>query len=213
MRLSEPAPAKLNLALHIRGKLADGRHRLETVFAFCVDGDRLEAREAGQISLTVGGPFAGDLDGADDNLVLLAARKLAQAAGVEAGAELHLIKNLPVASGIGGGSADAAAALRLLTRLWNVDPSVAASIASELGSDVPACLLSMSARGEGAGEQLQLVDAGVSGQPVLLVNPLIPLSTATIFAQWDGPDGGPLGDWREGRNDLESPARALVPVP
>lgn len=211
MRLSEPAPAKLNLALHVRGKLPDGRHAIETVFAFCVDGDRIEAEAADDITLTIAGPLAGDLSKGDDNLVLRAAGKLAEAAGVEAGASLQLTKNLPVASGIGGGSADAAAALRLLTRLWKIDPSHAASVAPELGSDVPACLLSMAARGEGAGDQLELVDVGLGGVPVLLVNPLVPLPTAKVFEAWDGVDLGPLGEWREGRNDLEEPARALVP--
>ena len=209
MRLSEPAPAKLNLALHVRGKLPDGRHALETIFAFCVHGDRVEAEDSDGLTLSVTGPFAGSLG--DDNLVLTAAKRLAEASGTKAGAALRLTKNLPVASGIGGGSADAAAALRLLTRLWKIDPSFAASVAPELGSDVPACLLSLAARGEGAGDRLELVDLGLGGTPVLLVNPLIALSTSQVFAGWDGADGGPLGEWREGRNDLETPARALVP--
>lgn len=209
MPISEPAPAKLNLALHVRGKLPDGRHALETIFAFCVDGDRVEAEEGDQLTLSVSGPFAGSLG--DDNLVLTAAKRLAEASGTSAGAELRLIKNLPVASGIGGGSADAAATLRLLTRLWNIDPGLAASVAPGLGSDVPACLLSLAARGEGAGDQLELVDLGLGGTPVLLVNALTPLSTAEVFARWDGVDGGPLGEWRDGRNDLEPSARALVP--
>lgn len=209
MRISEPAPAKLNLALHVRGKLPDGRHALETVFAFCVDGDRVEGEDSDQLTLSITGPFAGSLG--DDNLVLTAAKRLADTSGTKAGAELRLIKNLPVASGIGGGSADAAAALRLLTRLWSIDPSYAASVAPGLGSDVPACLLSLAARGEGAGDQLELIDLGLDGTPVLLVNPLLPLSTAEVFAGWDGVDRGALGEWREGRNDLEASARKLVP--
>jgi 4-diphosphocytidyl-2-C-methyl-D-erythritol kinase len=125
---------------------------------------------------------------------------------------LHLKKNLPVASGLGGGSADAAAALRLLTRLWSIDPAHAAAVAPELGSDVPACLISMTARGGGAGDELELLDdPGIAGTPVLLVNPRIPLSTTDVFAKWDGADRGPLGDWRDGRNDLEGPAISLVP--
>jgi 4-diphosphocytidyl-2-C-methyl-D-erythritol kinase len=211
MRFSEPAPAKLNLALHVRGKLPDGRHALETIFAFCVDGDRVEVEASESLRLTVAGPFAGSLGNDDDNLVLRAARILAEASGTKAGAELRLIKNLPVASGIGGGSADAAATLRLLTRLWKIDPSYATSVAPGLGSDVPACLLSLAARGEGAGDQLELMDLGVAGTPVLLVNPLAALSTAEVFAGWDGADRGPLNEWRDGRNDLERPARALVP--
>jgi 4-diphosphocytidyl-2-C-methyl-D-erythritol kinase len=116
-----------------------------------------------------------------------------------------------VASGIGGGSADAAAALRLLTSLWDADPALAQRIAPMLGSDVPACLLSMTARGEGAGDALTLIDAGVASVPVLLVNPRLPLSTAAVFGAWDGVDRGPLGNWRDGRNDLEAPACSLVP--
>jgi 4-diphosphocytidyl-2-C-methyl-D-erythritol kinase len=147
----EIAPAKLNLALHVRGKLPDGRHAIETVFAFCTDGDRLSAEESEQITLNVTGPFASELGDPQDNLVLKAARALASAAEVEKGASITLDKRLPVASGIGGGSADAGATLRLLTSLWRIDPAHASSVAPELGSDVPACLLSLSARGEGGG--------------------------------------------------------------
>jgi 4-diphosphocytidyl-2-C-methyl-D-erythritol kinase len=207
----EIAPAKINLALHVRGRRSDGRHDLETVFAFCTDGDRLTAELADNLSLTVTGPFAAMLDDGPGNLVHRAASALAAEARVGKGVRLTLDKRLPVASGIGGGSADAAAALRLLTGLWNADPALAERIAPMLGSDVPACLLSMTARGEGAGDALTLVDAGVSGVPVLLVNPRLPLSTAAVFARWDGVDRGLLGDWREGRNDLEAPARAQVP--
>ena len=211
MNISEPAPAKLNLALHVRGKLPDGRHAIETLFAFCTDGDHVEAEVADDVTLEVTGPFAAGL--AHDNLVLTAARALRNAAGKGQGAKLRLVKNLPVASGIGGGSADAAAALRLLTRLWDIDPAHASVIAPSLGSDVPACLLSMTARGDGAGDDLVLVDdPTIAGTPVLLVNPRVPLSTADVFARWDGVDHGPLGDWREGRNDLEVPARAIVPA-
>jgi len=208
---TEPAPAKLNLALHVRGKLPDGRHALETLFAFCTDGDRVEGEEADDVTLEVIGPFAGALAG--DNLVLTAACALRDAAQVDRGAALRLVKNLPVASGIGGGSADAAAALRLLTQLWSIDPAHAIAVAPALGADVPACLLSLTARGEGAGDKLELVDdPDIAGTPVLLVNPLEPLSTGAVFARWDGVDHGPLGAWRDGRNDLEVPARALVPA-
>ncbi|HEU4498168.1 MAG TPA: 4-(cytidine 5'-diphospho)-2-C-methyl-D-erythritol kinase, partial [Sphingomicrobium sp.] len=147
-----------------------------------------------------------------ENLVLDAASALRDAAGIQAGAQLFLTKNLPVASGIGGGSADAAATLRLLSRHWSIDPSVAQAIAPKLGSDVPACLLSMLARGVGAGDEIRLVDDPLAGgTPVLLVNPGVALSTRDVFAAWDGVDRGPLDDWREGRNDLEAPARSLVP--
>jgi 4-diphosphocytidyl-2-C-methyl-D-erythritol kinase len=211
-RLAEPAPAKLNLALHVRGKLPDGRHAIETLFAFCIDGDLLRAELADTINLDLSGPMAADLT-TDDNIVLKAAHSLASAANCTKGAHLSLNKRLPVASGIGGGSADAAAALRLLTRLWGIDPAYASAVAPTLGSDVPACLLSMTARGEGAGDALTLVaDPQIPGTPVLLVNPHIALSTGEVFARWDGNDHGPLGHWREGRNDLEGPARTLVPI-
>ena len=208
----EIAPAKLNLALHVRGKRPDGRHDIETVFAFCTDGDRLSAEPADKLSLEVAGPFAADLGPAEDNLALRAARTLKSAAGVKQGAAIRLDKRLPVASGIGGGSADAAAALRLLTALWNVDPKHAAAVAPSLGSDVPACLLSLPARGEGAGDQLTSIDLGdLSGAPVLLVNPRIALSTGEVFQNWRGEDSGPLGDWRNSKNDLEELAMMLVP--
>lgn len=210
--LREVAPAKLNLALHVRGKLPDGRHAIETIFAFCTDGDRLSACAAGEISLKLEGPFAGDLPEAGDNLAMKAALLLAEAAGSDKGASLVLEKRLPVASGIGGGSADAAAVLRLITSLWAIDPRHAETVAPRLGSDVPACLLSLPMRGEGAGDELAPLGLGeISGSPVLLVNPGIALSTAEVFASWDGQDRGPLGEWREGRNDLEKPATALVP--
>ncbi len=208
----EIAAAKLNLALHVRGRLPDGRHAIETVFAFCVDGDRLTADPADNFSLTASGPFASDLPDPADNLVLRAASALQEAAQVAHGAAIHLDKQLPVASGIGGGSADAAATLRLLTSLWHIDPAHAAAVAPAIGSDVPACLISLAARGDGAGDELSLVDpAGISATPVLLVNPRAALSTADVFARWNGEDQGPLADWRQGYNGLEAGAIELVP--
>lgn len=208
----EIAPAKLNLALHVRGKLPDGRHSIETIFAFCTDGDRLSGERADALSLQVTGAFSADLADEKENSVLRSARALAQTVGIRASAALFLDKRLPVASGIGGGSADAAAALRLLTSLWNINTKYAQDLALELGSDVPACLLGLPARGEGAGDRLAaVVNPEFSGTPVLLVNPRVSLSTATVYAGWDGVDRGPLDDWREGRNDLEAPAIALVP--
>ena len=206
----EIAPAKLNLALHVRGRRADGRHDIETIFAFCSDGDRLSAVPGDELSLDITGPFAADIG--EHNLVLTAGRALADAAGQPLGAAITLDKRLPVAAGLGGGSADAAAALRLLTAMHKLEPALAQAVAPALGSDVPVCLLSLPMRGEGAGDRLWPVDLGeVSGTPVLLVNPRIPLSTADVFAGWGGDDGGQLCDWREGRNDLEAPAIALVP--
>ncbi|MEO6432783.1 MAG: 4-(cytidine 5'-diphospho)-2-C-methyl-D-erythritol kinase [Sphingomicrobium sp.] len=215
--MSEVAPArdiaaaKLNLALHVRGKRDDGRHDIETIFAFCTDGDLLSAVPASDLSLTTTGSFAPDLGSVDDNLVMKAARALRDASGTSAGAALALDKRLPVASGLGGGSADAAAALRLLTGLWGVDPAHALAVAPTLGSDVPACLLSLPARGTGAGDSLGPVDLGLAGTPVLLVNPRVQLLSERMFACWDGVDHGPLGDWRHGRNDLEPAAIANAP--
>ena len=207
MSLTETAYAKLNLALHVRGRRADGYHDIETVFAFCEDGDRLSVESADELWLEVTGPFAADVPAGSNNLVLKAARALPQGAG----ARLRLVKDLPAASGIGGGSADAAAALRLLTRLWGFAPGLAAKVAPTLGADVPASLLSRSCRGTGTGDRLEPLDLGLTGTPVLLVNPNVPLSTGAVFEAWDGIDRGTLEDWRDGRNDLEPAAIALVP--
>jgi 4-diphosphocytidyl-2-C-methyl-D-erythritol kinase len=209
---SEIAPAKLNLALHVRGRLPDGRRAIETIFAFCTDGDRVMGEPAEEFSLETAGPFAGDLAGEQNNLVLRAGRALADASGARAGAALRLDKRLPIASGLGGGSADAAATLRLLTALWGIHPEYAEQVAPELGSDVPACLLSLPSRGERAGDVLTPVALPeLGGTPVLLVNPRVLVSTAQVYAGWGGRDGGPLGDWREGRNDLEPIAKAIAP--
>ena len=196
MQLTEPAPAKVNLALHVRGKLPDGRHQIETVFAFCTDGDVLAAVPAKELTLQAVGPFAGELgDIGDENLVMRAARALQDEAGV------------------GEGNPDSPmSSTKLLTRMWDVDPSHAAAVAPTIGADVPACLLSMTSRGDGAGDELQLVDAGVSDMPILLVNPRVQLSTGDVFAGWNGEDKGPLADWRAGRNDLEAPAIEQVPL-
>ena len=210
--MRETAYAKLNLALHVRGREPDGYHRIETVFAFAGHGDGLSVEEGEGLSLRVTGPFAGALTGAD-NLVLAAARALRSRCGVGAGAALTLEKRLPVASGIGGGSADAAAALRLLVRWWGLDlaDSDLVELARGLGADVPACIRSQTARGEGRGDRLEPADYGLAGTPLLMVNPGIPLSTRSVFEAWDGRDGGPLGDPLGGRNDLEAPARRLAP--
>jgi 4-diphosphocytidyl-2-C-methyl-D-erythritol kinase len=209
----EVAPAKVNLALHVRGKLPDGRHAIETLFCFCVDGDVLTAEDADGLELTIVGPFADRLfDSEEENLVVRAAIELAGHAGVACKPALRLEKRLPVAAGLGGGSADAAAALRLLTAMWGVDPAHASAVAPKLGADVPACLLSMTCRGDGAGDRLHLFgDPRIAGTPVLLVNPGAELSTRAVFEAWEGRDQGPLGDWRAGRNDLEAPAIGLVP--
>ena len=218
-RDSETAPAKINLALHVRARERDGYHRIETLFLFARDGDMLSARPADALQLDVEGPFASALAD-DENLVLRAARALQSTFGISTGAAIKLDKRLPVASGIGGGSADAAAAIRLLCRLWRIDPGSPelSKIARSLGADVPACLISRPVRGEGRGYALVPFDPGaLAGMPLVLVNPGVAVSTARIFGNWDGIDRGPLGDGdplavaRAGRNDLEAPARAIVP--
>jgi 4-diphosphocytidyl-2-C-methyl-D-erythritol kinase len=215
---TEAAPAKINLALHVRERMADGYHRLETIFAFARDGDFVSAVEAPDLSLSIEGPFATGLSAGSDNLVLRAAEALRRAAGTEAGAALTLAKNLPVASGIGGGSADAAAALRLLARLWTTDVPLE-PIAATLGADVPACLAGMTQRGEERGDVLRPVDGvRLSGMPLLLINPGVPVPTGRVFAAWDGVDrgglasGDPLQAALAGRNDLQAPAISLCPI-
>jgi len=209
----EPAPAKLNLALHVRRRRADGYHDIETLFAFVTDGDELRVA-TGVARFAISGPFALALAGEGSNLVLKAERAFAKEFGIDATHRIELVKRLPIASGIGGGSADAAATLRALARLHGVaidDPRLFA-LADTLGSDVPACLLGHTAIGLGRGEQLRPV-AGPGHLPVLLVNPGVPVSTADVFRRWDGVDRGPIGDDPlAGRNDLEAPAREIAPV-
>ena len=208
--LTEIAYAKINLALHVRHRRADGYHELETLFAFADQGDVLTAEWASELSLTISGPFAASLSTGEDNLVLRAAKAL-QNGGQ--GAHIKLQKNLPVAAGIGGGSADAAAALRLLKRLWAVETDLM-PIAAALGADVPACLFSETLFGEGIGEKLQPWSGeGISKAPLLLVNNGMSCPTGPIFAAWDGVDRGKLDpdQWMSARNDLEAPAISLLP--
>ncbi len=210
--MQETAYAKVNLALHVRARDPDGYHRIETLFAFAEDGDRLSVEPAQDLILRIEGPFARGLSVGEDNLVMKAARLIQERTGTTAGAALLLEKRLPVASGIGGGSADAAATLNLLTRWWGVPLAMEMhELAGSLGADVPACVLSRTCRGEGRGDTLSLVDGlGIEGSPLLLVNPGVPLSTAPVFRAWDGVDRGPLGDFWTGRNDLEPAAIGLV---
>ena len=212
--MQETAFAKLNLALHVRARESDGYHRIETIFVFCDDGDLVSVSEGETLDLNVSGSFGHELSSGEDNLAMLAARGLADLAGVERGAALMLEKRLPVSAGLGGGSADAGAVLRLLCRWWGISPddSDLDALAADLGADVPACLASRPARGEGKGDRLSpWDDAAVAGAPVLLVHPGTPLSTAAVFSGWRGPDLGPLGPLEGSRNDLEAPAIAVVP--
>jgi len=212
----ETAFAKINLALHVRRREDDGYHGIETLFAFAEDGDRLTLRDTPGLEVT--GPFAAALT-EGDNLVTRAAEAYATLTGAPL-AGFRLDKRLPVAAGIGGGSADAAAALRLLCARDGVDPNEARirALAADLGADVPACLLSRPLRGEKRGDSLIPLEGVRAGMPLLLVNPMRPLATGAVFAHWDGVDRGPLdqGDpieaARKGRNDLEAPAIAILPI-
>ncbi len=213
-RFVEAAPAKVNLALHVRARLPDGYHALETLFAFTRFGDRLEAEPADDWALDVTGATAGAAGPEADNLVLRAARAFAEASGSRARFRFRLEKRIPVAAGLGGGSADAAATLRLLDRACGtgLGPAGLGAIAAGLGADVPACVASVTARGEGRGERLT-PSSSRAGTPILLVNPGVPVPTGPVFRAWDGVDRGPLGDDPEtGRNDLEAAAIGLAPV-
>ncbi|NML94878.1 4-(cytidine 5'-diphospho)-2-C-methyl-D-erythritol kinase [Novosphingobium olei] len=212
MAHSETAYAKINLALHVRRRRDDGYHELETLFAFVDAGDRLTAQASGQDRLHVVGEFAGTLDNPFGNIVAKALGALPHGSGWD----VTLDKRLPVAAGLGGGSADAGAVFRMVRDEYGL-PEDWHARAARLGADVPACVESRTCIGRGTGTELEPVANDLSGSPVLLVNPRIPLSTGPVFKGWDGVDRGPMpeGSVREiasgGRNDLEAPALALVP--
>jgi len=220
------APAKINLYLHVTGRRADGYHLLDSLIAFADIGDNLTVEPASSLSLAVSGPEAAALAAlGEDDLVLRAARLLAGHAGIAAGAALHLEKRLPVAGGIGGGSSDAAAALRVLTRLWRLSLSDEAlcRLGARLGADVPACLYGGAVWAGGVGDRLDpagaLPEAGI-----LLANPRRGLPTTEVFSAWRGPFGeagrfAPMPHDADGlaatlaprRNDLTPAAIGLVP--
>ncbi len=183
------APAKLNLYLHVLGRRDDGYHLLDSLIAFADLHDVVRAAPAGALTLDVTGPFAPALKGAPGNLVLGAAERLGAAAGCRDGAHITLEKNIPVAAGLGGGSADAAAALLALDRLWGLGLGAAglADIAAGIGADVPVCLESHSAFVGGIGAEL----TPMSLPPAWLViaNPGRALATGDVFRAFDGPFG------------------------
>jgi 4-diphosphocytidyl-2-C-methyl-D-erythritol kinase len=185
--LVEPAAAKVNLYLHVTGRRADGYHLLDSLVAFADDGDVVSAEPAEELSLRIEGPFARSLEAEPDNLVLRAARLLSDTVKPDRGATLTLTKTLPVASGLGGGSADAAATLRLLCRLWSIDPRGVPlfEIAQSLGADVPVCLKQRAAFLGGIGEQLDPAPA-LPKAGLVLVNPRVPLATPAVFAARTG---------------------------
>jgi len=176
------APAKINLWLHVLGRRPDGYHTLDSLVAFVDIGDTLTAAPADGLSLVLDGPFAASLPAGAENLVLRAASLLAAETGTRAGAQLVLTKRLPVASGIGGGSADAAAALRALARLWrlDLDADALAALALRLGADVPVCLAGHAAFVGGIGEKIEPAP-DLPPAPLLLVNPGLGLATADVF--------------------------------
>lgn len=222
--ISEFAPAKLNLYLHVVGRREDGYHELDSLVVFAGVGDRVTVRENDSLSLSLKGPMAASLKDEPDNLVLKAARLLAQANGVAQGAAIELEKVLPIASGIGGGSADAAATLKALIRLWRLKPDEAAlsQLALKLGADVPVCMKGKAVFMQGIGEKLRPAPA-LPEAWLVLVNPGIPLATPPVFKARSGPfslpavfDAAPrdVQDLarllKERRNDLSDPAISLV---
>jgi 4-diphosphocytidyl-2-C-methyl-D-erythritol kinase len=230
----ETARAKINLALHVTGRRADGYHLLDSLVVFAELADTLEAMpgEEVPVDLTIDGRFGDDLDRAGpvrDNLVLRAANELIAAHPGRAirGARIVLTKRLPVAAGIGGGSADAAATLRLLDRLWGLgtDGKMLAEIGLRLGADVPACLVSRPLRVEGIGERTEPA-AGIPELPLVLVNPGVALPTRAVFRRLASADGTPMSpiprrfksliefvQWLKiNRNDLFEPAAAEAKI-
>ena len=231
-RIGAFAPAKINLYLHVVGRRADGYHLLDSLVGFADIGDRVTAAPAENLSLAIGGPEAGAILGlGGDNLVMRAARLFAAEARAEApcvtppGAALYLDKNLPEAAGIGGGSSDAAAALRALDRLWQrpLNPAALAALAPQLGADVPACLAARPVWVGGIGERIEPA-RGLPPAGIILANPRRVLATADVFAARRGaftasgrfssmpPDAAGLARVLTARrNDLTEAALALVP--
>ncbi len=225
-RIAELAPAKINLDLCITGRRPDGYHELDSLVVFGPPADRLIFEPADRLILELAGPFAGALADAPDNLVLQATRRLAGQAGRPAAARIELEKNLPVAAGLGGGSGDAAAALRGLNRLWRLGLGAGElePLARGLGADVPVCLAGRPARMRGIGERLEEA-RGLPSLWLLLVNPGRALATGSVFGELGAlpepvPEQGPppcepaalLGWLRARANHLEAPARRLEPA-
>jgi len=218
--VTRTAHAKINLTLHVTGQRTDGYHLLDSLVMFTQLGDEVSVRPAENLSLSIDGPFATGLTTGDDNLVLKAARTF----GVDRGAAITLTKTLPVASGIGGGSADAAATLLALAELWDVPLPDAETILS-LGADVPVCMANDLTRMRGIGEDLERLGQAPM-MDVLLVNPGVGVSTATVFnalpSKTNPAMAGPMPDpfdadnWTEWlcaqRNDLQVPAVNSVPA-
>jgi 4-diphosphocytidyl-2-C-methyl-D-erythritol kinase len=221
---TEEAPAKVNLYLHVLGRRPDGYHDLDSLAVFAPIADRLHFTPASALTLDLEGPFGAELAAEPDNLVLRAARAAAEAAERPARVAIRLEKNLPLASGIGGGSADAAATLRVLGRWWGLSAEVLYALAARLGADVPVCLSGKPARLQGTGTRL----AAAPRLPpfgLLLVNPRVMVPTGPVFKALGQPQNRPADlppAWEDARqmaadlarlgNDLEAPALRLAPV-
>ncbi len=229
--MREFAPAKVNLYLHITGRRPDGYHLIESLVVFAAVGDAVTVRPAGEWSLALRGPYAAALDGEADNLVTRAAFALAAQVHRDPSVSVVLEKNLPVAAGLGGGSADAAAVLRALCRLWRLDVAEDQRrvLALGLGADVPVCLAARPTLVSGIGETLRSAPI-LPECHLLLVNPGVELSTPKVFeafAAGHEPAPAPAPSAFGGavdnvtglaaalasrRNDLEAPACRLAPV-
>ena len=225
---SEMAYAKVNLALHLVERLPNGYHQLDSIVAFVDIGDQLQAtiNPQGTLQLSIDGAYGQNLP-TEDNLIIRAAQCLQQQAQLSMGAHIRLSKHIPVGAGLGGGSADAAAALRLLNRLWGLGYSDAmlAELGEQLGADIPACIFSQATRMEGIGEQLTAMPY-VPSMPLLLVYPNVPLWTPDVYrAMTNKPFSGRLSaipsigssmdswiQWlQQCGNDLEYAAHTLNP--
>lgn len=220
------ARAKVNLYLHVTGKRADGYHLLDSLIVFAETGDDIAVTAAADVTLAIDGPFGAGLDAGPNNLVMRAALGLRDLTGVKQGAAIRLQKNLPIASGIGGGSADAAATLQSLIGLWQVKPdrAVLYALAEKLGADVPVCLDGRSSFVGGIGEDIQLAGA-LPPAHLLLVNPLVETPTPAVFKARRG-DFSPVARWHEPpasaqdlaaflmtrKNDLTAPAIIVAPI-
>ena len=221
------ARAKINLALHVTGQRDDGYHLLDTLVSFADSGDELRFEPADQLQLTIGGPEGGTLDGNDNNLIIKAAKALRAHVGRnDLGANIHLTKNLPVASGIGGGSADAACALRGLCQLWDlqVEDAELMQLGLSLGADIPMCLAGHPARVSGIGETLEPMP--IQPLNLVLANPRVAVSTPKVFQGLSNKNNAPMGElvryedrsarfWinylMHQRNDLQAAACAVAP--
>jgi 4-diphosphocytidyl-2-C-methyl-D-erythritol kinase len=223
MLVTERAHAKINLALHIIGRRPDGYHELDSIVAFADVADVLTIAPATDVSIGLSGPFASDLPLGDENIILTAWRLLADYAQKKntpfSPIKFHLEKNLPVASGIGGGSADAAAALRGLIQYFKISISSRDlnDLALQLGADVPICLLQKTSRMRGIGEIIEPIDIDPPSG-IILVNPRIPVTTSNVFealglarGQSFGTPIGDLSNIRSWHNDLTAPAIKIVP--